>query len=310
MEKENRMNRRNALLFLAGFMAFYASKTLAKPNSNFKIPIKIGFLPISDHLIIIAKELFVSQNYELVGVKFSNWADISEALRAGAIDGAFLLAPLGLNLKASGVNIKAVLSAHKNGSALVVNKNINNINDLSGKKIAVPSRFSMHYFLLDKLLNDNKISAQIIDMAPPEMPFALASKQIDAYIVAEPFGQIGVKLGAKNLLLSKEIKPNHICCVLNFKDEILNLPNFNEILNAFKNAAAFIEQNTKESAILGNKIMAQKVEILNDVLGKKLVSYDDLSLSEQDLSQLRDFLVAKNLGSKNLASLNIKDYLL
>lgn len=304
------MNRRNALLFLAGFVALYANKSIASDNSGFKIPIKIGFLPISDHLIIIAKELFKSQNFELVGVKFSNWADISEALRAGAIDGAFLLAPLGLNLKASGVKIKAVLSAHKNGSALVVNKNINSINDLNTKKIAVPSRFSMHYYLLDKLLNDNKINAQIIDMAPPEMPFALASKQIDAYIVAEPFGQIGVKLGAKNLLFSKEIKPNHICCVLNFKDEIVKLPNFNEILSAFKNAANFIEQNTNESAILGNKIMAQKVEILKNVLDKKLVSYDDLSLSENDLSELRDFLVAKNLGSKNLASLNIKDYLL
>ena len=238
------MNRRNALLFLAGFVALYANKSIASDNSGFKIPIKIGFLPISDHLIIIAKELFKSQNFELVGVKFSNWADISEALRAGAIDGAFLLAPLGLNLKASGVKIKAVLSAHKNGSALVVNKNINSINDLNTKKIAVPSRFSMHYYLLDKLLNDNKINAQIIDMAPPEMPFALASKQIDAYIVAEPFGQIGVKLGAKNLLFSKEIKPNHICCVLNFKDEIVKLPNFNEILSAFKNAANFIEQNS------------------------------------------------------------------
>ena len=56
--------------------------------------------------------------------------------------------------------------------------------------------------------------------------------------------------------------------------------------------------------------MAQKTQILQNVLEKKLVTYDDLSLSEQDLSQLRDFLVAKNLGSAKLASLNIKDYLL
>ncbi len=311
MEKGDFMNRRNALLFLASFMALYAGKAMAKEGSKFKIPIKIGFLPISDHLLIIAKELFVSQNYELVGIKFSNWADISEALRAGALDGAFLLAPLGLNLKASGVPIKAVLSAHKNGSALVVNKNINSVNDLKGKKIAVPSRFSMHYFLLDKLLNDNNISdVNIIDMAPPEMPFALVSGQIDAYIVAEPFGQIGVRLGAKNLLLSKEIKPNHICCVLNLKDEILKIPQISELLDAFKKTAVFIEQNSAKSAILGNKIMAQKTQILQNVLEKKLVTYDDLSLSEQDLSQLRDFLAAKNLGSAKLASLNIKDYLL
>ena len=72
MEKGDFMNRRNALLFLASFMALYAGKAMAKEGSKFKIPIKIGFLPISDHLLIIAKELFVSQNYELVGIKFSN----------------------------------------------------------------------------------------------------------------------------------------------------------------------------------------------------------------------------------------------
>ena len=306
------MHRRNALLFLAGFASLYASKSIANEQSKFKIPIKIGFLPIADHLLIIAKELFKDENYELVGIKFSNWADISEALRAGAIDGGFLLAPLGLNLKASGVPIKAVMSAHKNGSALVVNKNINNLSGLKGKKIAVPSRFSMHYFLLDKLLNavDLANDVKIIDMAPPEMPFALFTRQIDGYIVAEPFGQIAVNKGAKNLLLSKDIKPNHICCVLNLRDETLQNPNINELLSSFKKAATFIAQNKQESALLGHKVLSQKAKVLLDVLDKDIVSFNDLSLDETSLSELRDFLVSKKLGSENLASLDIKEYLL
>ena len=90
----------------------------------------------------------------------------------------------------------------------------------------------------------------------------------------------------------------------------MKIPQISELLDAFKKTAVFIEQNSAKSAILGNKIMAQKTQILQNVLEKKLVTYDDLSLSEQDLSQLRDFLVAKNLGSAKLASLNIKDYLL
>lgn len=301
------MTRRNVLSFFVSFLAFSQSQILANTP---KIGIKIGFLPINDHLIIIAKELFKSENFTLVPVKFSNWADLSEALRAGAIEGAFLLAPLGLKLRANGVKIKAVMPAHKNGSALVVRNEISKINDLNGKKIAIPSRFSTHFYLLDKLLQKHEISANLIDMVPTEMPFALASSQIDAYIVAEPFGQISVdKNFAKNLIFSKEIEPNHICCVLNFHEKILALSEFNEILQSFKNAANFISQNKAESAILGEKILGQKAKILKSVLEKNITTFDDLSLNLAEFENLKDFLIRKNLADENLKNLNISEYL-
>lgn len=299
------MNRRTALGFLAGISSFLANPLSA---SDFKEGIKIGFLPITDHLPIIASKL--DEKSMIVPIKFSNWADIAEALRAGAIDGAFLLAPLGLNLRASGVKIKAVLSGHKNGSSLVVNKSINSLEELEGKKIAVPSRFSIHYFLLSKLLKEKNITAKIIDMAPPEMPFALFGSQIDGFIVAEPFGQIAVKRGAKNLLFSKDIKPNHICCVLNVSEELTRNSSFNAFLEHFKNSANYIRQNHQAASKLGSQILAQKAEVLKDVLDKNIISFDDLSLKESDLEELREFLVENKLGTDKLATLNLKDYLL
>lgn len=303
------MTRRYALGFLASFLAFHTSKTLA---SKLKIPIKVGFLPITDHLIIIAKELYDSPNYEIIPVKFASWADLSEALRSKAIDGAFLLAPLGLMLRASGVKIKAVLAAHKNGSALVARNDILNLQDIKGKNIGIPSRFSTHYFLLDKLLGslNLKEKVNIIDMAPTEMPFALLSGRLDAYIVAEPFGQLAVsKKRARNLIFSKDIEKSHICCILNFSENVLSLNGFDEVLQSFKKAAYFISKNHEKTSLLGENLLGQNQKIINDILAQDIASYDDLSIQKEDLEVLKEFLIKNNLANDALFNLNIDDYL-
>ena len=301
------MNRRYALGFLAGFLALSTTKSVA--NSNFKKGIKIGYLPICDHLIIIAKDIFSSDEFDIVPIKFANWADLSEALRAKAVDGAFLLAPLGLMLKGSGVDIKAIMAAHKNGSSLVVNNSIKTINELEGKNIAIPSRFSSHYYILHKLLSKNNIKVNLVDMAPTEMPFALLTNRIDGYIVAEPFGQLGVQRGARNLILSKDITPNHICCLLNYSSELANSPVAAQLTNSFKMAANFIEKNHKEASIIGSKILAQDANIINKIVEDKIVSYDDLSVKKDDLIALKEFLISQNLANDGLKNLNIDSYL-
>ncbi|CUU68371.1 ABC transporter substrate-binding protein [Campylobacter hyointestinalis] len=303
------MTRRYALGFLASFLAFHTSKTLA---SELKIPIKVGFLPITDHLIIVAKELYKHPNYEIIPVKFSNWADLSEALRSKAVDAAFLLAPLGLMLRASGIKIKAVLAAHKNGSALVARNDISNLQDLKGKNIGIPSRFSTHYFLLDKLLESSNLKnkVNILDMAPTEMPFALLSGRLDAYIVAEPFGQLAVsKKRAKNLIFSKDIEKSHICCILNFHEDILNLNGFDKVLENFKKAAHFISKNHDEAGLLGENLLGQNHKIIKNILDQNIASYDDLSIKKEDLERLKEFLIKNNLASKALLNLNIDSYL-
>ena len=301
------MNRRYALGFLAGFLALSATKSVA--NSKFKKGIKIGYLPICDHLIIIAKDIFSSDEFDIVPIKFANWADLSEALRAKAVDGAFLLAPLGLMLKGSGVDIKAIMAAHKNGSSLVVNNSIKTINELEGKNIAIPSRFSSHYYILHKLLSERNIKVNLVDMAPTEMPFALLTNRIDGYIVAEPFGQLGVQRGARNLILSKDITPNHICCLLNYSSELANSPVAAQLTNSFKMAATFIEKNHKEASIIGSKILAQDANIINKIVEDKIVSYDDLSVKKDDLIALKEFLISQNLANDGLKNLDIDRYL-
>lgn len=304
------MNRRKFLT--SSLKTFGASAVLSNLYaSDFdkfidKKPLKIGYLPITDHLIMIACKF----NPLIEPLKFSNWTDISEALRANKLDGAFLLAPLGMALKASGADIKVVLLAHKDGSALVVRDGITAPKELENKKIAIPSRFSSHYFMLDKFISSLDIDIKLIDMAPPEMPSALKIGQIDGYIVAEPFGQIGINLGAKVLMYSKEISPNHICCTLNLQNKILDDEKTLSIIQSFKKAANLITSDIDLAVNLGQEVLGQSGVLIEQVLLSNIASYSDLSLSASPFFELKEFLLQKKLGGKILNHLNIDEYLL
>ncbi|QOQ97831.1 ABC transporter substrate-binding protein [Helicobacter winghamensis] len=260
-------------------------------NANFKT-LKIGYLPITDHLLVIAKDLKQS---DFTAVKFSSWADLSEALRSKSIDGAFILTPLALRLKSQGLDIKAILAAHRNGSALVIKKGVlhnREIAQLKGLKIAIPSRFSTHYLLLANLLEQGGLSpkdVQLIDMAPTEMIFALRSNSIDGFIVAEPFCVQAETLGIADVFaLSYEIINEHICCVLAFQNAVLTQRG-NEVarlLGDFLDTADFINKNPKEASELSLKFLGQKSEVLENLLAQeKRVVYRNLKLQESDLEK-------------------------
>jgi NitT/TauT family transport system substrate-binding protein len=145
--------------------------------------VRIGHLPITDHLTVIARARITHPRTELQIVKFSGWPEVAEALRSGQIDGAYLLAPLGVRLRQQGAPIKTVLLGHRNGSMVIVKNSpdIRQVSDLRGRTIAIPSRFSTHNILIRKLLREHKIDPErdvkLVDMKPPEMVNALfASK--------------------------------------------------------------------------------------------------------------------------------------
>ncbi len=130
-------------LLLMGLILMVVT-SCSSTQSNAKISTRIGYLPITDHLILgIAKEQANFKSVALDTVKFSDWASVSEALRSGSLDGAFLLAPLAFQTKLKDTPIKLVLLGHRDGSALIVSvKNgINTVQDLRGKTIAIPQRF-------------------------------------------------------------------------------------------------------------------------------------------------------------------------
>lgn len=298
------MNRRDFLK--ASGLALAATAVPGLVGSVFaagsKVPLKIGYLPLSDHLLMIAAERERFNTVAIKPTRFSSWPEIAEALKTGAIDGAFLLTPIGLTLRQKGIPVKAVLLGHRNGSAVTVRNNIgiNRVEDLKGKTIAVPSPFSTHNILLRKLLTEKHMDpardVKIIDMAPPEMLNALATGRIHGYIVAEPFGaQAEARNVGKILTLSKDIWPNHICCVLNLREQVINShpEAVQELVTGFTRTAAFIEADPAAAAKASTRILGQRPELIEKVLTspRDRLSFVNLKPAKADFATTQDYMI-------------------
>lgn len=298
------MNRRE---FIIGGGAVLAATALSGPFSpafavGKKLTLKIGYLPLTDHLLMLAAEREKFPSVTLEPVRFSSWPELTEALKAGKVDGAFLLTPMGLTLRQKGTPVKAVLLGHRNGSVITVKNSgeINRIEDLRGKTIAVPSPFSTHNILLRKVLTEKGLNPardlRIIDMAPPEMVVALATGRIHGFMVAEPFGaQAEAQKVGKVLTLSKDIWHDHICCVLNLQESLVQKypGELQELIAGFQRTAKFIEAQPAQAAKGSLRILGQKAEIVERVLTspRDRITFNNLAPAKADFAATQDFMI-------------------
>jgi NitT/TauT family transport system substrate-binding protein len=281
---------------------------LTLPSATFaeqKTKLKIGFLPITDHLTLgVAEKLYAKEfkHTELETLKFTDWATIVEALRAGSLDGAFLLAPLTFQARITGIPIKTVLLGHRDGSALIVKTRIgiDSPSDLKSKTVAIPSRYSLHNMLLSKFVVNAGLSfgdeVKTIEMSPVEMPVALFNGDIDAYIVAEPIGSKAEKLGVgKVLVLSNEIWKNHPDCLLVMHESVIsnNEIAVQELVSALVKSAEHIEDDRKEAANIGGSFLGHSVEIIHHALtvpNTQRVTFRNLIPDATELDMMQDYM--------------------
>lgn len=275
-----------------------------------RVPLKLGYLPITDHLLLIAHAHYDFVHLAIEPVKFGSWPEAAEALRAGAIDAAFLLTPLGLTLRGQGSPVQAVLLGHRNGSVLTVaaGDRVAEVGDLAGKTIAIPSRLSTHYLLLRRLLAERGLppeSVRYLDMAPPEMVQALAGGRIDGFIVAEPFGgQAEIQQVGRVLILSKDIWPDHICCVLNMRQEFIdkNPEAVAELAAGLTATGRFIEANRRRAAELSVPYLGQRPEVIEHVLTRPpdRVTYHDLMPRQADFAATQELMLRSGLSRREV----------
>ena len=281
-----------------------------------RVPVKLGYLPITDHLLMIGHGFYDFQKVAPQPVKFGAWPEAAEALRAGAIDAAFLLTPLGLTLRGQGSPIKAALLGHRNGSVLTVpvGDRVADVADLAGKTIAIPSRLSTHYLLLRRLLAERNMDPEAVrylDMAPPEMVQALASGRIDGFIVAEPFGgQAEIQQVGRVLILSKDIWPGHICCVLNIREEFIEKhpEAVQELVTGLTATGSFIEANRRQAAKRSVPYLGQQPEVIEHVLTSPAdrATYHDLVPARDDFGVTQELMERFGLSRRKV---NLDGYL-
>ncbi|MDR0932276.1 MAG: ABC transporter substrate-binding protein [Victivallales bacterium] len=210
MEKSIRKSCHSAVFFLAVFLFAGCGKSSAKPT------VKVAYLPITHALVL--HETAKSKEVDVQLIRYGSWPELLDALCTGRVDAASVLIEPAMKAKAQGIDLAALALGHRDGNVIIVGNNINSAEDLRGKTFAIPHRASSHYLLLCELLTKNNIPAnavKITELAPSEMPSALATGRIAGYCVAEPFGAIAVE-GAygKVLVSSHELWQDSICCAL------------------------------------------------------------------------------------------------
>lgn len=274
----------------AGILAL--SLTACGKKSDDSNTIKIAYLPITHSLAVLemSDELAEKDGLQVELVKYGSWNELMDALNSGRVDGASVLIELAMKSKEQGVGIKAVALGHKDGNVIITSSNIASAEDLKGKTIAIPHRQSSHNILLNDALATAGLTIDdinVTELAPTEMPSALAGGQIDGYCVAEPFGAKAVSMGAgKVLFTSEELWKDSLCCGLVLTDSFIE--NYSENAKTFVNSYKQAGQNlTKEQAMkTAEKYLNQDKNVLE--LSLQWIFYDNLEITEENYSTLTE----------------------
>jgi len=268
-----------------------------------KISLRVGYLPILDHLILPVAHALDNAHYAQLDVQpklFSAWEEVVGALRAGKIDAAFLLAPLAIDLFQNGEPIRVVLLAHRNGAAITVQPDlqIHSAYSLRDKIVAIPAEKSTHAALLHAYLSSaglglHDVTTKVI--APSNMLRALQEQRIDAFIVAEPFNaKAKQNRTGKILLMSHEILPHHIDCIVVVRQRVINSKR--EVLqiwiDSLIRAGKWIEQDKTAGSQTTAHLVASYFPHPESLLIHALqfapehIVYSDLVPIEEDLASL------------------------
>jgi NitT/TauT family transport system substrate-binding protein len=307
------MSLRKTLIIIA--IAWLALITLLHASLNLHVfqfkratgaadkKVRIGFLPVTCHLTcpvtdFINKQMTGASIFE--PVRFNGWPELKEAYLSGYTPATFILAPMAMALREQGVPIKIVYLGHRDGSAVMVNKDsqIYRMEDLRGKRVAVPNRFSNQRLLIFRALKRANMSIkdiELVEMPPPDMPAALYAKAVDAISSGEPFmGQTELDGYGRVLWLTKDVWPNFISCVLAVHEDMIK--NHRDVVQRLVDGIAksgkWIDQSMdhrmEAAQFVATNYYNQNPRLLAFVLSKPpdRVRYTNLILRKPDFEEI------------------------
>lgn len=253
--------------------------------------LRVGYLPITDAtplLIAHANGYYRDAGLEVEGpTLFRSWPAIAEAFQARQVDVVHMLMPTTVFMRfGQQVPVKVVAWNHMDGSALTVANDVESLEDVIGKTIAIPSYYSIHNITLQQLLRSANITpvisgdasaadrqVKLVVMAPPDMPPAIANGSIAGYIVAEPFNAAAEVNGVGKILrFTGDIWQHHACCVVIMHEDAINeRPNWAQAtVSAIARAQLFASQNREETAKIlsneGNDYLPQPRQVIEQAL--------------------------------------------
>ncbi|MCG8570361.1 MAG: ABC transporter substrate-binding protein [Spirochaetes bacterium] len=293
-----------------------------------KLQLRIGHIQITDHLALgvlkdrIAKGEIKPKYFDLVTQSMPGWNPIIEAVENQSIDGAFVLAPIAMDLFAYEVPIKLISFAHKNGSVFVrsTHKEIRESESLReaymNKIVNIPHKMSIHNMLAHEFLSELGLKPGVpgpehpeinvtFEVVPPiQMPRSMMlNKEIAGFIVAEPIGSNAINKGIAELqFLSKTRWKDHPCCIVAMRQEIIDqFPDaMFEFTQYLTECGKFADSNKSVAAEIAvdfldpQKKLGLTVEVLKNVLEEPMgITLNDLYPVIDDLDRMQRYMHEK-----------------
>jgi len=277
----------------------------------------VGGLPVTCNLTLpiacVGKSVANSKahsgapKFEYEYSKYNGWPEVKESLMSGGIQAAYMLVPLVMDLASKGIPLKIVSLGHRSGAVIMVRTDspYQHFRQLTGKRIAVPSRFAVDYLFLRRMLAQESMrieDVQIVEMALPDMPAALYANAVDAYCTGEPFGAVAQEAGyARPLRMTRDEWPKYICCVLTVREELIKQQpdRVQDLVNQILGAGAWLDEKpeNREKAVqiaTGPKFFNQDPKMIRFVMHNPpdRVTYGDLRMIRSEFDDLMQLSLA------------------
>lgn len=234
-------------------------------------------------------------------IRYSGWPELKEALIAGQVQAAMLLAPMAMDLADNGVPVKVVALGHRSGAVIMVKREapFQTFSDLRGTRMAIPSRFAVDHIFVRKLMRKYGLADRdltLVEMPPPDMPAALIAGAVDAYATGEPFGAKAEMDGsARVLYMTRDEWPTYICCVLAVREDLIERrrPLVQLLVNHVLSAGHWLDHSQDNRAraaevAADRSFFNQAVELIRWVMERPpdRVTYGDLRLIQEEFDEL------------------------
>ncbi|MDH5570209.1 MAG: ABC transporter substrate-binding protein [Gammaproteobacteria bacterium] len=258
--------------------------------------------PILDH--VTKKEGKV----RFKAIKFSSFAEMAESLRNGEIDVAFMIAPLSIVLRQQGEDIKVIYIGNRHESTLVTRKDLNivSLDDLIGKTIAVPMRYSGHNLSIRKLLDEYGLqdNINIVEMNPPDMASALVSGSLDAYYVGEPFAAQTLMSGDASLLFYVgDVWKDFICNLMVVRQEFIDVESdvVQMLVQGAARSGVWAKNNTDEAAEIVSRYWNQSESLVKYAMKtpENRIVYNQYTPIDEELQYMANLMKKQGLTNTN-----------
>jgi len=243
--------------------------------------VRIGYLQGDLHqlafFVAVEKGFFKAEGIDFDYFVFPNGVSEMDGFASNAINVGYLgVAPATFKSIRAHINITVVASANAEGSAIIAasGSGINSVDQLVGKRVAIPNTATVQDVLLRLALSQHGLSYgnlsggyPIAPVSPATMPGLLGEGEgkFDAYIAWEPYNALSVVNGnGKEVVNSSQIWSNHPCCVLSIRQDFLseNLDLVKKIVRAHISATRYILENHADVIEIAKKWTGQNETVI------------------------------------------------